>query len=161
MRRTVAGLTLVLALALPLSACSPDHSGSGTAAVAAEGKLDKAAAAQRWAQVTDPYEKVMASYHTAHDGGQPLEMQTGLASATANALRARVQGLRATTWPDDVAANVKKIADADEKAAKEWDAAAAAKTADEAYDDAGKAMALNTLPEIDTVKSALGVTSAS
>jgi hypothetical protein len=162
MRRTAAGLTLVLALTL--AGCTggetPADPPAAAAEVAAEGKLGIAEAAERFTQVTEPYEQVMASYHAAYDGKEPLEMQLGLAASTAAALSARVDGLRGTTWPDEVAADIEKIAAADEKAVAQWQAAAAATTAQEAYDAAGRAMALNTVPELDTVRSALGITAA-
>lgn len=161
MRRIAAGLTLVLALTL--TGCTGNDTPAGPAAaaeVAPEGKLDIAAAAERFTQVTDPYEKVMADYHAAYDGKEPLEMQLGLAASTGAALSARAQGLRGTTWPDEVAADIEKIAAADEKAATEWQAASTSATAEEAYEAAGRAMAANTLPEVDAVRTALGITAS-
>ena len=154
MRRTAAGLTLVLALTL--TGCTGTDAPAGPAATA-EGKLDTAAAAERFTAVTEPYEQVMADYHAAYDGAEPLETQVGLAGATAAALRARVAGLRGTTWPDDVAAYVETIAAADERAVAEWEAASAAATAEEAYDAAGRAMAANTVPELAELEKALGI----
>lgn len=162
MRRIAAGLTLVLALTL--AGCTGGETPGdppAAAEMAAEGKLDMAQAAERFTQVTDPYEKVMADYHAAYDGKEALEMQLGLAASTAAALSARVDGLRGTTWPDEVAADIEKIAAADEKAVAEWQTAAAATTAQEAYDAAGRAMALNTVPELDAVRTALGISTTS
>ncbi|ACZ29427.1 hypothetical protein Xcel_0388 [Xylanimonas cellulosilytica DSM 15894] len=166
MRRTVAGTALVLALALsgctsPGSTAEPGGAPAAEAAevaeVAGEGKLDIAAAAERFVAITEPYEKVMAQYHEAETDDAPLETQVGLAGATASALRARVEGLRGTTWPDEVAADLAKLAVADEKAAAEWEAAGTAASVEEAYDAAGRAMAFNTLPEVDAVRTALGI----
>ncbi|WP_164545047.1 hypothetical protein [Antribacter gilvus] len=129
MHRIVAGGVLIT---LALSGCSlvgtSEGSAPGSAATASAAALTKEEAAQRYAEMVKPYDEVRVALETAISEGRSLEEQAGLAGATAGALRAEIEGLRATTWPDDVQPLAEALAAASEQALPLWEQAAAATT---------------------------------
>lgn len=133
MRRIVAGVVLVvLALPIGVSGCAPGGTDAPSAASAAPSPTDLTPeeAGERYLEMVRPYNTVLEQLETAINEGRPLDEQAGLAAATAGALRAEIEGLRATTWPADVQPHAVALADAAEQAVPLWEEASRATTQD-------------------------------
>ena len=177
MRRTVAGLTLVLALALtgcsaasapdaaappapgPKSTMGQTDTGQSAApaatAPAAKAPLSADAAAKEYLNITQQYQAVKQVYEQAVTSGAPVAAQAGLAGATGDALRAEAEGLSSTEWPDDVKPHAAAISEAAIKAAAFWDDAAEAKTTDAVKAAVDKAEAVDVATDDTAVRQIL------
>jgi hypothetical protein len=137
--RTAAGV-VVLTVAMGCSNQPSSGTGDASASVTSSadpssgtteppsGRLSRAAAAERYLAIVEPYNIAYEGLEASINEGLPLETVRARAKATADANDAHIQELRATAWPADVQPHVDELIAESELAQPSWRQAAQATT---------------------------------
>lgn len=101
--------------------------GAGTPSGPAE--LSLADAADRYLEITRPYNEALEAFEEAfNSGNEDLATLIGMAGDTAAALETEIGELQETAWPAEVQTHVDDLVAASEQALPHWQEAAAAES---------------------------------